>query len=227
MNILSLIGTGAAFANYRKAKAQFDALKEQQDGLAAAVQTYNYNKYNDYAENVQVDTKPFDAMDGVQVSTILRVGNLVGKYKFHAKPSVVLSNTSDSSYFIQSVSARTSIFGLAVTVYTGSALNPTTQPQSVSVNKTLNPNETMEVELPGGYAVFDTDDLAKLRQLICEAAGKRLITSCPKLSITGSAEKANVDIFWKTSESSSDTKEYWRNDLSGVLRYCGEAYYAK
>lgn len=229
MNTIGLIGTGAAFLNYKKAKANYEALKEQYDALVAAVQTYNFHKYDEYYNKQEVDTKPFERPEGVMVSTILRVGNLVGKV-FHAKPSVILSNTSDNTYFIHKISAKFFVFGDPIIISRMGGqwylFNPEVevQPDTIEVNKELLPDDTLEIEFNGGTSAVQ--DMDKLRSLICDAAGKKLITSCPKLSITGDTEKANVDIFWSESRDNNDTKEFWYNDLPGVLRYCGEAYYS-
>ncbi len=219
MNIFSIIGTGAAFLNYKKAKANYEALKEQFDALQAAVQTYNYHKYDEYAEHI--DTKPIDLMPGVHMTTILRVGNLVGKNIFRAQTSIVLSNTSDSTYHIHNAIAECMVLKTYVNMF---EVNGGQISQRIIVNRDLQPGETMEITLPGGVSSWDETKLGELRDLICQAAGKKLITSCPKLNIENGAT-GDIQVQWSLGEDSVKTAR--TIGLPGVLRYCGEAFYPK
>ena len=94
----------------------------------------------------------------------------------------------------------------------------------------LEPGKSIDVYLPCGISTLTdptTGDIKMdyLRDLICAAAGKSLITSCPKISIDG-AQTANIRFDWNTKEEGVKHTCILRNK-PGVLRYCGEAYYPK
>lgn len=209
MTGLGIIGTAAAYANYRSAKAEYEALKEQQDGLIAAVQTYNSSKRDElYARET---AEPDNAIPSeMKTTTILRVGNLVGSH-FRYEASVVFSNISSSkTYHIKHVGVKCEVLGMV------------TDDAPIACDKTIAPGETAEIILPKKLSKGTGDFMSKLRDLICKAAGKRLITSCPKLNIEN-VEKANIEVTY-TEDGENQAKTYFYNEKPGVLRYCGEAY---
>ena len=222
MATVGLIGTGAAYLNLRKAKQELAELEEQQAGLEAAIQTYNYNKFDEYYERT-IDTAENVMPSGVLVTSLVRVGNLVGKI-MRVRVSVVLSNASDERYFISSVGADAFVLDSQIVVYStdGQGLK-----QEISVDKWLEPGETMEIQLPGGLSTIvnmetKQEDLGSLRDAICEACGKKLITSCPKISINGDLEKADILVRY-TTETGHDLITGVTRGKRGTLRYCGEA----
>lgn len=230
MNFVGAIGTVAALANYRKAKSEYEALKEQQNGLVAAVQAYNSSKYDEYIAHQKVDNVDF--MPGVRMTTIVRVGNLVGKL-FRIQVSVVLSNTSSEKYHIYRVAADCEVLNLPIRVFSAGIkfedfslkADSALIPQQKAVNKDLHPGETMEIKLPAGVsALVDPETgenkTGELRNLICQACNRKLITSCWKISIED-AETANILVSW------GDDKHAKSNNVPGVLRYCMEAFYPK
>ena len=223
MNLVGAIGTAAAYANYRSAKAEYEALKEQQDGLVAAVQTYNSSKYDEYI-NQQADSNN-EIPDGVKTTTILRVGNLVGSV-FRVQPSVILSNTSNKTYYIRSVSARFFFQELPILIHSlkwdGFDFDFDKLSDSIIVDADLLPGQTREIQFEKGLSVLTKEGMEQMRDLICNAAGKKLITSCPKLSIEN-VEKANIKVTY-TEDGENQAKTYFYNEKPGVLRYCGEAY---
>ena len=93
--------------------------------------------------------------------------------------------------------------------------------QSIKIGKWLLPGETQGLEFEKGISAMA--DMGALRDAICEAAGKRLITSCPKISIEG-LESACFKVSWR-DESMDSTTSFYTNDKPGVLRYMMEAYY--
>ena len=82
----------------------------------------------------------------------------------------------------------------------------------------------MEISLPSGISALYNEDKkninGELRDLICDAAGKKLITSCPKISIDGGVT-ADIRVDW------GDDKVALSRGVKGVLRYCMEAFYPK
>ena len=223
MKGIGIIGTAAALLNYSNAKSEYDKLKEQQDGLTAAVQTYNENKLDNYYENTSVDEKPNNLPNGVRITTLLRVGNIAkvgGKIAnvFRAQASVILSNTSNQKYHITSVEAGCYIFDTHIGIFKISYPETNEISQKVDVNKDLEPGETLEITLPKGISGLPKEIMDELRKAICAAAGKKLITSCPKLNIESGCETADIRIWWGNGMQGYTLKK------SGVLRYCGEAY---
>lgn len=238
---LGIIATGAAFLNYRKAKAEYDTLMEKKSELdsavallAANINQYNEHKYDDQHER-PVDTKPNDMPDGVKVTTVLRVANLVGK-TFYAKVSVVIANQSTKAVYIRKTGANCSINDMPVVINEKLNLNnfnlfdpnslPGTVQYEIPVDKYIQPGEVLYCEGVVGYSVLanrTTGEITtgEIRSIVCEACGKRLITSCPKINIEG-AQKADIDLWWSEDEKSATMHGYWIG-MPGVLRYCGEA----
>ena len=93
--------------------------------------------------------------------------------------------------------------------------------QSIKIGKWLQPGETHGCEFEKGISAMV--DMGALRDAICKAAGKRLITSCPKISIEG-LESACFKVSWR-DESMDSTTSFYTNNQPGVLRYMFEAYY--
>lgn len=216
MGLLSIIGTGAAFLNYRKAKAEYDALKEKKEALEAAVKSYESQRYDmvNSMLDATIEDNTVTYPDGVNVSSILRVGNLVGKL-MRAKISLVVTNTSANTYVISNPDVSCSVLGVPVGLTDGD------MPQELVV---LNPGQTIEISTKNSIAGFaDESMIAKLRDLICKEAGKSLITSCPKLNVSD-VETADIYFKWTTDGNKEPKVATWLK-VPGVLRYCMEAFY--
>ena len=232
MATVGLIGTGLAFLNLKKAENEYNALVDQQDALIAALETMREGK--NYEEKDWEDPNPIDLMPGVSVTTILRVGNLVGSV-FHSKASVVIANTGSQAYYIRSVAADCFLFDVPVLPYRlrdwwkiGMSYTEL-QTQSIAVNKIIKPGEVMEIGLPGGTSAIVTkegeDMLPELRQMVCDAAGKKLVTSIVGNFNIEDGQKADIRISWGYNQDDS-IKNHLTMRKPGVLRYCGEAFYA-
>ena len=232
MTGLGFVAAGAAYLNFKQAKADYDALVEKRDGLLAAVQTFNAEKDKKYIEQLEIDLalNEVEFPDGVQCTAILRTAYLVGKV-FRCVASVILTNLSDKTYQIGTVAAdcfimlptqkygRTVIQKVPVLVYKIENLSKKRQvEQETNANITLHPNETIEIALPKGISAVP--DMGALRQMVCDACGKKLITSCPKVSIENGIK---ADILYKWHELG---EEKWHTAKSmlkdGVFRYCME-----
>lgn len=211
---LGIIATGAAFLNMRKRKKEYEELVEKREGLVAAINAYNSSSYDAYINSI--DTKETEAPAGVTVTTLLRVANLVGKL-MRVRASIILTNTSTKPIYIHSVAADCKIFGEYVYVV---ASDGSKVGQEIIDLVELKPGETQEFQLRKGISSFES--IGRLREAICTAAGKRLITSCPKLNLEG-VEQADVRIQWDTREDLATIKEWRVIGKPGTLRYCGEA----
>ena len=212
---LGLIATGAAFLNFRKAKAEYDALIEQRDGLLAVIDTYNQHRLDPLVDAIDENETQFPR--GLQYSTLLRVANLVGKVMY-VHTSVVLTNTSDQPIVLNYIAADCHLYDETLKVISISTQKEVAQEVVKLIE--LKAGEMIEVQLPMG--VSGISDMGRLRSDICAAAGKRLITSCPKLNIEG-VESADIMIKWSKKESTTDVHTGVVKGKPGVLRYCGEA----
>ena len=201
MTGLGLIGTAAAWLNYRKAKQEYEALKEQQEGLQAAVLSYKTSKQD---EIPVVEGKPNDFPDGVEFNAILRVANLVGEY-YYAKASIVMTNTGNKTYRIRTIWADCYFNGDIVTGDT------------MDTDAILAPGETKAFTFD---KILTKGEAAEMRDVICKAAGKKLITSCPKINIDGGI-KSDIKFTWSV-DGDDTVKTAYVLQKSGVLRYCME-----
>lgn len=212
---LGLIVTGAALLNYRKAKSEYDSLVEQRDGLMAVIDSYNQHRLDPYVDSI--DTQDTQFPQGLQYSTLLRVANLVGQI-MRVHTSVIMTNTNDKPIILHRIAADCSLYGEELTV-----INYSTKaavPQEVVKLIELQPGETLEVQLPKGVAAPSV--IGRLRDDICAACGKKLITSCWKVNLDG-IEAAKIRIDWSWKEDTTAIKAGIVNNKPGVLRYCGEA----
>ena len=255
MNILGLIGTGAAFVNYRKAKNELAELTARKDTLCTALGTYQQyadqqkrdaeeRLLYDYEQSIIAAEAAIDYVDNpsdLQVTSVLRVGNLVGKY-YRAQCSLVFSNTSDHDYYVG--------FG-EVECYFKDAIFATGIWESNFnyKNKWTRIPAGQTVEIGYSKTVYKANEqLDELRQYICNYCGKKLITSCPKVSIDDMVESATILFRWVTDidnvpedegdvinrnevYNGGDVKRKWTvaktacyRNKPGVLRYCGEAF---
>ena len=225
MTGLGLLATGAAYLNYKQAKADYDALVEKRDGLLAAVQTFNAEKDKEYLELEEeyVKNHTYDYPDGVQYSAILRTAYLVGDM-FRCITSVVFTNLSDKTYEIGTVAADCFVLNggkyMPISVYKVDVKNRESKvvKQEVFANITLRPTETVEIALPKGISAVP--DMAALRQMVCDACGKSPITSCPKKSIENGIQ-ANIMFKW-CEQGESEWKKALTENKYGVFRYCME-----
>lgn len=227
---LGLFAIGTAWLNYRNAKAEYEALEDKQQALQAAVDTYKMEKYEDHDEHrdqmygkEEPNDRPEQSADEqFLVSTILRVGNLVGKYmRVHGE--IVMTNLTNRPIFVNSAKVMWWIMGQRIQVIEGGLLNGEQKcEQSIQIGKWLQPGETQGWEFEKGISAMA--DMGALRDAICEAAGKRLITSCPKISIEG-LESACFKVSWRDESMMNGTTSFYTNDKPGVLRYMMEAYY--
>lgn len=244
---LGIIATVGAFANLKRRKKELNELIEKRDGLMAAISAYNNSKYDAYIDKTteDFDTKPTEKPEGVTATIMLRVANLFGRL-MHARTSVFLTNTSDRSYYLWSVSAECKLYDEALSMYKLNGLSADPVQQKVNFNKCyeLKPGEVLEIQMPKG--ITGISDMEKLRSDICEVAGKRLITSCPKLNIED-FEFLQCDFLIKWSDTDKqyifdekatnpkdaldsmkknpdfEEKEWLSLKRKGILRYCGEA----
>ena len=222
---LGIVATGAAFLNYRSAKRDYEDLVEKRDGLVAAVQMFNSGKDAEYIEQLEQEyaANAVSYPEDVKCTAILRTAYLVGKL-FRCVASVIITNLSNKTYQIGNVGATCWVLDQPIYVYDLSGALKTLSsdakqvPQNKAANITLQPNETVEIPLAGGVSAVA--DMGALRQMVCDAAGKKLITSCPKISIENGI-KVNIDYTWR-AEGETDWHKAVYKQLNGVFRYCME-----
>ena len=216
MSLLSIIGTGAALLNYKKAKQEYEELLNKKATLEAAVNTYQENKSEKVFPKVEeaLNTNEINFPDGLSVTSILKVANLAGRI-FWAKPSLVITNETSEQYTLYYIEVVCSVFGEVV-----GSNEKFTFPNPIEIL----PNETVEISAKNkslaGFANEETLD--KLRKEICAMNGKSLITSCGKTNIEG-IETARISFQWKKSKDTpNDIKNAEWIGKPGVLRYCME-----
>lgn len=218
MNFISAIVTALAYMNLTNAKEEYAKAEEEVSLIEAAIKTYKDSQDNakkNLEQTTQLQGEGNSPLSGVNVSFILRVGNLVGNKMTAAITLVVSNTTSDRTYSLSDFKAQPYISGMI--------LNYKPEKENSIIIK---PGETKEISLPvqkNEYMLVGTGEMDALRKLICQNAGKRLITSCPKVTIDNVAY-ANVEFeYINTGYVGSTTRAIYRG-ISGVLRYCGEAY---
>ena len=213
-----VIATGVAYLNYRNAKSDYEALLEKKDGLLAAVKQFNLSKDEDYIEQKEKYYETYIESlypEKVKCTAVLRTSYLVGKM-FHCLTSVYLTNLSNKTYEIGSVSADCWVQDTPIHVYNFKTRKEVAQ--TAGVNKKLNPAETMEIPITGGVSAVP--DMNALRAMVCAACGKRLITSCGKVDIADGI-KVNITYKWReVGETKWNTARF--KQLNGTFRYCLE-----
>ena len=220
MNGLGIIGTTAALMNLKNAKAEYAALREQQEALEVVIQSYQFKR--DYSG---FDTKPNDMPDGVEYSAVLRVSNVVGKL-FRAQASLVMTNTSDEPYYIRNAVVDTFFDKLPILIYNldWDGLTPSGSHQvrqNILVDKIIKPGETQEFKFERGLSTLPDEQMNKLRELICAVSGKQLVTSIvnPVNIIDGIT--ADIRLGWMRP-GESEIKDGYTLGKIGVLRYLTE-----
>lgn len=248
MTGLGLAATAAAYLNYQNAKRNYEQIKERSAGVNAVINRYqqildewDYQKSVENSPEIVVEKN--DHPEGLLVGTLLRVGNLVGKI-MRAEPTIVISNTSNKKYYLFYISIQQFVLDRPVTLFD---LKGTEMRKFAYIKQWIKPGQTIEIPLAKALTTLVTENgdvmLGELRNAICEAAGKKLITSCPKINLDG-VEKADIVLYWADQDTPAwmfsgvhdlkldayleknpgVLKKAWWLGLPGTLRYCGEAY---
>ena len=241
--------------NYRKVKANLEEVEELRDTIITGLKTYQQymEELNEWQQEIKLQAE-LDAIkvdevnnpDGLQVTTILRVANLVGRY-YKAKISVLFSNTTKDQVFqIEEISStcyfENQVIASEDYVYLTADEVKNSMPYILVFTKEMyekwkrqnaldtiliNPGQT--VERGFDTQTYKIPELAeKMRDYITEYCGTRLITSCLKVSIDNKIENANIMFTWRNAKSGDyalDSEKYKTAQYRakpGVLRYCGE-----
>lgn len=241
MTGLGMMATGAAWLNYQHAKKNYEQIEERSVGIKTVIDRYqelldewqakrDEKAYEEAMRWFHLDERTNDFPEGVSIGVILRIGNIVGTL-MRAEPTVVISNTSSNQYYLQKVELLTLVMGYPISIKDGD--------DYMNINRYIKPGETMEIVFGKGLTTLvDADGnkhMDELRKAICEACGKKLITSCPKISLDN-MEKNDIVLYWGNNENDTHRAQneygldfdqyrtaYWV-DYPGTLRYCGEAY---
>ena len=228
MNIFGGLGLAAAIVNYRKAKQEYNEALERVETLQSAVNTYTSRRDSQFdqfeqiveenGEDVQLNKNV--KLEGISVSTILYIGNLVGR-KCTMRVGVILTNFGSANIRITSVEAKTMVFGSPVFPLDNGGING----QKKVCSELLPPGSTKEIMLPGSRNAYIEEDEAdkNLEKTICAAQGKKLITSCKKANYED-IETADIRISWKAATGAGYDKEAYYPNEKGIVRYCGEAF---
>ncbi len=204
MTGFGLIATGAALANYQRAKRNYEQIEERSVGVKSVVNRYQelldeWDYQKQQSSQTKIDTRENDMPDGIHLGSMLRVGNLVGKL-MRCEPTVVISNTSDKKYYLFSLDMDIKVYDQPVIRQKLSGLSTEELPNYSYIRQWITTGQTMDiVQQKGISSLVNTEtqkaDLSRLREAICEAAGKKLITSCPKINLDGIVT-ADIVLYW-------------------------------
>lgn len=191
--------------------------------LQSAIDTYKKNQDALKESLNQSGVIPGDnnsELSNVNVSFILRLGNLVGS-KMKAQVTLVMTNKSkDLTYTLTRFKVQPYINGIFLGFDSAGGFD-----SGYPMGRVLRPGETIEITLPGVNQIIlpSSSDRDSLRNLICNAAGKKLITSCPKITINN-AVHANIEFYYQGIKGAGGLTRAVYYDIVGVLRYCGENF---
>jgi len=244
MNTVGVIGTGAAFVNYRDKKAAYDALVEQHDVLNSVYASYNekalFEKYAaEYDQMMAEELERLELMneleaierqqiqnvrpDGLKVTTLLRVANLVGNKYFKASNTVYFTNCGDKDVYIRDVEFQCSIidpetnkaYPIVLVDKKGKEIN------NIGVERWIRMGKTYSFS---SGTCFSGGVDAILRNIVKNACHAKSILSCPKVNING-VETAGYIVKWGERtyiDPNARETTFFTNDQPGVLRYVGE-----
>lgn len=234
MSLLSIIGTGAAFLNYRNAKAEYESVKGEIGALEDAVNaSIAFRKKKEEEERelkelLQIQINEVNNPEDLKVSTVCKVANLAGRLA-RGKVQLVISNTGSKTYYVTRPSIMCSVFGKNIintdvveTKYVvqqdgtvkGEGENFLVPEELRFMIFAIKPGETRVIDFPkqiiypdaAGEGVMD-----KLREIICYACNKNIITSCPKVNITSYWDPQEKKRHWDSLET-ADIVYQWTTD---------------
>ena len=119
MAVLGIIATGAAFLNYRKAKAEYKQalLEDNTDAILAAVSQYNSSKYNQLDIYDKDEFKPKET-DLFTVVPVINAGMMVGKMCRIQGVALFVNNT-DHIFEISELEIGLKLYGEDTLLYQG------------------------------------------------------------------------------------------------------------
>ena len=271
MQPLSIIAIGTALVNYRKAKNAYLAAKEadqatidalnlrdsylrmpeaEEKERAEAKEAFKDDYYTKMIAELEADERDEKGeLSSVQITPVVRIGNLEGKY-CKCGISLVFKNLSENNtYRISGISALSS-GELAETIINANSntnsQNSNNNSPSITglkadanvlgtflrgsivesdVDFILEPLSYKEISFKKTTCEMDKDTLAQIKEDICAALGKKLFSSCYalKVSLAGAAS-VDVELLYGSGTTyAGRTPAVYRNKI-GVLRYVGEAY---
>lgn len=252
MSLLGGIGLMAAIANYRKAKAEYLAAKNDANDAAvlAAIKQYNNSKYNMLDEYDKKIYDPNATFENLLPIPIVNAGMLVGD-KCRIKPQCVLQNVGDQAVKIYKFGIVIYLLGEPF-VFANKDIRFTISPKTnVTITFPLPTTDGLKEtwvynNLLLGKAftesLFDlwsiTDQIAEIRDFLISRYGQTYTThqwlnsilSVPDDTfITGNIRgkdivSADVEIMYATEDNHDVRRAVYRG-CKGSFVYKGEAYY--
>ena len=200
MGLLSIIGTGAALLNYKKAKQEYETVAGEIDSLEKALYAAHDErlKEEEFEKELQaeLDTVKLDEVDNpeaLKVSTVCKVANLVGRLA-RARVQLVITNTGAKTYYIASPSVLCSVFENPIVTTDVKVSQRLVDGEWEDVMGTpeemrykimpIQPGETKVIDFPKQIIGAEDGVFDRLRKIICHACNQKLITSCGKINIT-------------------------------------------
>ena len=211
MNIYGILTAAGVLPAYLKAKKKLKSAKTE-------LQNFHAHLYA--LEEADIDPAIYAdqnaPLDGIMVSAVLRLGNLVGQ--FCSADGFVTITDVDKDLLITHIGVSFEINKQVVTSYI---------PIGIDNGFRISPGETYQVPLSGNtdLILLPSDDKRdQLREQICQVAGKKLITSVKSGTEVSGICKAHVALYYTTSANAGDPLRAVYDDVPCVIRYMGEAF---
>ena len=223
MNLFGAIAAIPAIKNYRRAKADYEALVEKKAAMEASVRTYNQTKY--LTKNGTDHDFSAENIPGVIVTPILRFGYyMLGILWF--KPSIIYTNLSDKDYNISVSSADNFVvMGKYPIVMVNKSGEDVAQYNGNNQRGfILKAGDTIEIPFDGGYCkLIDPETGAAENQVLWDAVSEeqRKDGVNPMMSFKGveidGAVKADIVTVWNAGNGAQN-RSYFRKK-PGVIFY--------
>lgn len=243
MGILSAIAIGGAFANYKKAKKEYEQALVEDDNTAilAAISQYNTSKYAQLDNFERKEYAPSEKSSFLPVP-VINVGNMVGDY---CRMQFVFSlmNTSDKiTYDITDFEVIYKCYGQPIWVqeFNDVRIPPKSQlyavfvpsPAWAAVQEKANSKFMTELLKSVTMGTFPMIDELKHAKEMIQRANMRdgitpLISSCEvNTCLIGNPCACSADVWFKyagNGQNEVGIAQY--KDVKGSLCYKGEAFY--
>lgn len=217
MNIYGILTAAGLFLAYQKAKAKAD------EAYTAWLNYKSWLRSLNQKPVVEEFVDQNSELDGVEVSVVLRVGNVVGKF-LSADGYVILTNTTeDRNFLITRVAASFTIDGLKVSSYI---------PIGVTQGTELRAGEQVQIPLSGNTDLIffaSGDDRDEFREKIIRAYNAsghnvHLVTSVPRNTDVDGICRSRVEFRYNNIENVGNPIRAIYTQIPTTVRYMGEAF---
>lgn len=235
--LLSIGATAAAWANYRKAKAAYEAACQEDDTAAilAAISQYENTKYDQLDKVDKDEYVPTESTDFLVVP-VLNCGMMVGNY-CRAQYSVIIKNLSDYDYELRHFDITVKLYGVEVaglgdmraTIKAHSEQNYTWVSNHAKAGKDAYWAD-LENQIRTSLSDMEvmSEPFIKAKEAVLVANQRKLITSCAVPTyVVGNPPAVTADVFFEciSNRSGDQGGAVSYKNIKGTFAYRGEAYY--